>query len=139
MTNPLTGNWEEIDPTVSPIGFFNPREGISSMMGDITEARFTDSEADRGSDTYEIAGRLPASSLEPLMGNTVDEGLVDVELSIDARNLRLKTVRFIGQVLPSDRPDTVRVIALSRFNEPIDIVAPNIPGTGGVPNDTDTP
>lgn len=123
MTNPLTGKWQEIDAAVSPIGFFNPKQGISSMMSQVTDARFVAS----GPSVYRLTGRMPAASLEPLMGATVENGVVDVELEIDADSLHLKMARFLGQVNPTDTPETIRVVTLSRFNEPVNIEAPDIP------------
>ena len=37
MTNPLTGTWQEMDDTVSPLGFFNPTVGIAAMMLQLEE------------------------------------------------------------------------------------------------------
>jgi hypothetical protein len=123
MTNPLTGEWQEIDANVSPIEFFNPKEGISSVMDEVTEAVFDGSDQD----VYRITGNVPTGSLRALLGTTVDEGVVGIEMEIDAETLYLKQARFIGQVTPSDSPDTVRVVSLSKFNEPVSIEAPDIP------------
>ena len=123
MTNPLTGEWQEIDATVSPIQFFNPKEGVSSVLDEVTGAAFVASEPD----LYKLTGKVPVGSLEALMGATVEGGIVDIEVEIDAGSLHLKLVRFIGQVTLSDTPDTVRVVTLSRFDEPVTIEAPNIP------------
>ena len=123
MTNPLTGEWLEIDANVSPIEFFNPKEGISSVIAEVNEAVFYGSDPD----VYRIAGNVPASSLRALLGTTLDDGVVGIEMEIDAETFYLSQAKFIGPVTPSDDPDTVRIVKLSRFNEPVTIEAPDIP------------
>lgn len=123
MTNPLSGTWEKVDTQVTPIGFFNPREGIASMMGQIEQARFLDP-LPADSDILRIGGVLQAQALRPLLGNTLKEELVRVELRIERTSLRLLRAVFDGAVTPTDQPDTLRVITLSRFNEPVTIEPP---------------
>ena len=122
LTNPITGSREVVEATLSPVAFFKPDEGIITVMSSITEAKFQGSQ----DDVYRIVGRMPASALSALMGATVEDGLVDVDLEIQADSLLLTKVRFAGQVTPSDDPSTVRVVTLSKFDEPLAIEAPEI-------------
>ena len=122
LTNPITGSWEVVEATLSPVAFFKPDEGIITVMSSIAEAKFQGSQ----DDVYRIVGRMPASALSALMGATVEDGLVDVDLEIQADSLLLTKVRFAGQVTPSDDPSTVRVVTLSKFDEPLAIEAPEI-------------
>jgi lipoprotein LprG len=123
MTNPLSGTWEKVDTQVTPIGFFNPRQGIASMMGQITEAEFLDP-ITTGSNTLVIGGVLQAQALRPLLGNTLTTELVKVELHIERTSLRLLKAVFDGAVTPTDQADTLRVVTLTRFNEPVTIEPP---------------
>ncbi len=122
LTNPITGSWEVVEATVSPIAFFKPDEGIITVMSSITEASFQGSQ----DDAYRIAGRMPASALSALMGATVEDGMVDVDVEIQPDDFLLTKVRFAGQVTPSDDPTTIRVVTLSKFDEPVTIEAPEI-------------
>ena len=122
MTNPLTGVWEKVDPKVSPIAFFKPKEGFKLVMSSITEASFMEPSGE----IYSISGVMPPSSLAPLMGITKDDGLVDVELEIESDTFLLTRVRISGPVTPLDQPDTVRVVVLSKFDEPATIRAPDL-------------
>ncbi|MBM3948720.1 MAG: LppX_LprAFG lipoprotein [SAR202 cluster bacterium] len=123
MTNPLSGVWEKVDTQVTPIGFFNPREGIASMMGQITEAQFLDP-LPTNSDVFRIGGVLEARALRPLLGNTLTTELVSVELHIEQTSLRLLRAVFEGAVTPTDQPDTLRLVTMSGFNEPVTIEPP---------------
>ena len=120
MTNPITGQWEKVPPEISPLGFFNPRKGIASMMTRIEQASLL---PDSG-DVSRIIGRIPAEALAPLLGTTVKGTTVSVELTIDTDDLYLLKARFEGRVTPAEPDGTVRVITLSGFNEPITIEPP---------------
>ena len=41
MTNPLTGNWEASDASISPVGFFSPTRGIAEMMASLVGPTLT--------------------------------------------------------------------------------------------------
>ena len=120
MTNPLTGKWEGVPADVSPLGFFDPRRGISAMMLQISEASLLPGDLD----VHRIRGTLPAEALAPLLGTTVRGSTVDVEIAIDKSELYLIEAVFDGRVTPTESDGVVRVITLSRFDEPISIEAP---------------
>jgi len=120
MTNPLTGAWERLSSEVSPLGFFNPREGIASMMTRVRQVSLLDSDES----VYRLQGVLPVEALAPLVGKTVEGTLVDVEFTIESSSLHLLQVRFSGRVTPTEPDGTVRRIRLSRFGEPVTIEPP---------------
>ena len=66
MTNPLTGTWQEMDDTVSPLGFFNPTVGIAAMMLQLEEPQEVETDRD---DVHRLTGTLPAAALSPLLGS----------------------------------------------------------------------
>ena len=74
MTNPVTGVWEQVSTGVSPLGFFDPQEGIGSMMTQMRDAVLVS----RTPEEYRIDGILTSEELRPLLG-TVLAGL-DVEV-----------------------------------------------------------
>ena len=109
MTNPLTGAWQEMDDTVSPLGFFNPSVGIAAMMLQLEEAE----EAETGrDDVHRLTGTLPASALSPLLGSAIEDAYVDVELTIDAERHYLLEAIVSGRVIASDEEGIVRTIEL---------------------------
>lgn len=85
MTNPITGKWEIVPPEISPLGFFNPREGIASMMTVVEQAALLPD----GKGVYQISGRIPAEALAPLLGTTLKGTTVAVDLTIDVDDLYL--------------------------------------------------
>ena len=123
MTNPLTGKWESVPKEVSPLGFFDPGKGVVTMMSQIAAPILLEA----GEGVYRIAGTLPAEALAPLVGTTVEGVTVGVEVTIGADDLYLQRARFDGKLKETEDPDTVRVITLSRFNEPVAIEPPQLP------------
>ena len=120
LTNPLTRRWESVPREVSPLGFFNPRRGIAAMMFQVQGATMLPD----GEDVYRIKGSLPAKALAPLLGDTVEDATVTLELSLDAHRLYLLKAIVEGRVTPSEPDGTFREIRLSRFNEPVVIEPP---------------
>jgi hypothetical protein len=123
MTNPLTGQWEVAATSISPLGFFNPSQGITSMMSQVTGVHEVE-DGGGAPDAYVIGGSLPVEALAPLLGPTLGAVSVRVELTIDADRLHLLRVRVSGKVTQADADDVVRVITLSAFDEAITIDAP---------------
>ena len=121
MTNPLTGAWQEMDDTVSPLGFFNPTIGIAAMMLQLEDAEEVETGKD---DVLRLTGTLPAVALSPLLGTAIQDAYVDVDLTIDAERHYLLEAIVSGQVIPSDEDGIVRTIKLRDFGEPIVIEAP---------------
>ena len=122
MTNPLTGNWEASDASISPVGFFSPSRGIAEMMAQTQDVTLLDDGASDGA--YRLSGALPTTALASLVGPTLTDRTVDLELKIDSTTDYLLEVRFIGAVTPSDVVDAERVIVLSFFNEDVVIEPP---------------
>ena len=123
LTNPLTGKWEAIPQEISPLAFFNPRDGIASMMSQIREVTLTSDSVDE----YRIAGLVPAEALAPFLGKTLSSVSVSVELTIDRPSHRLREARLEGRVTSGEPDGTIRVITLSGFDEPLSIEPPAMP------------
>lgn len=120
MTNPLTDKWEIVPPEVSPLGFFDPRRGIAAIMSQVEQPSIVP-----GSDEkYRIEGRLPAEALRSLLGSALRDATVDVALTLDAEALHLLEAVIDGRVTSAEVNGVVRVITLSRFDEPFVIEPP---------------
>jgi lipoprotein LprG len=121
MTNPLTGAWESVPKEVSPLGFFDPQSGIGAMMTQVQNPTLLSS----GKDEIRVGGALPVEALKSLLGDAAQGTTVDSELTIDARTLFLTEAILRGRVTATEPDGVVRTITLSKFNQPLSIVAPN--------------
>ena len=113
ISNPLNDEWQVLQGQVSPLAYFDPALGISSMMSRVTNVavlKLHNSEV-------HIGGKLPASALAPLFGPTTDES-IDVELTIDLQKSYLTEVILKGRITATELDGMERTIELSNFNEP---------------------
>ena len=121
LTNPLSGEWEPIDADVSPLGFFNPRRGINVILA---EVHSVEEPPDVNGAVYTLNGSVPAKALESLLGPSIEGATVTARLVIDTDGYYLTEARVDGRVVPTDVEGVVRLLWLSRFNEPMTVEAP---------------
>jgi len=125
LTNPLTGVWEQIEPTVNLGGFFNTDEGMASLLEKMTEPQFmVDPSLD--SPNYQISGKLQSTLLDKLLGDTLEDETVAVEATINKETFHLTVIKFIGKAKVTDIDGTIRLVTMSKFNVPVEIEVPKI-------------
>ncbi len=121
MTNPLTGNWEEVPAEVSPLGFFDPQRGIGAMMTGLRGPTLVSEEGDE----FRIEGDLNALALRPLLGDAAQDGTVRVEVTLHKDTLYLKKAVIEGRATADEPDGVIRAITLSQYNQTISISAPD--------------
>ena len=121
MTNPLSGNWEEVPAEVSPLGFFDPQQGIGAMMTGLRNPTLTSKEGTE----FRIEGDLDVQALRPLLGAVAQDGIVRVEVRLDKDTLYLKKAVIEGRATASEPDGVIRTITLSSYNKSISIAAPD--------------
>lgn len=121
MTNPLSGNWEEVPAEVSPLGFFNPQQGIGAMMTGLRNPVLLSKDGTE----FRIEGDLEVRALRPLLGAVTQDGIVRVEVTLDKDTLYLKKAVIAGRATASEPDGVIRTITLSGYDESISITAPD--------------
>ena len=119
ILNPLTKEWQRVESEIGLLNFFDPQEGISSIMDSILDPQLIES----NDDSYIIRGEIPAPSLSPILGETTDND-VTVEISISRDSYLLTNVHVTGSLNKLDEDGLVRIIEISRFNQPLYITVP---------------
>ncbi|PKB60105.1 MAG: hypothetical protein BZY65_01810 [SAR202 cluster bacterium Ae2-Chloro-G2] len=119
ILNPLTKEWEKVESEIGLLNFFDPQEGISSIMDSMLDPQLIESNDDR----YIIRGEIPAPSFSPLLGETTDND-VTAEISISRDSYLLTNVRVTGRLNKLDEDGLIRIIEISRFNQPLYIAEP---------------
>jgi hypothetical protein len=71
-----------------------------------------------------VGGSLPVAALESILGSATDGTTVEAELTIDAKTLFLTEAILTGRVTATEPDGVIRTITLSKFNQPLTIVAP---------------
>ena len=121
MTNPLSGNWEEVPAEVSPLGFFDPQQGIGAMMTGLRNPTLASKEGDE----FRIDGELDVRALRPLLGDAAQDGTVRVEVTLHKDTLYLKKAVIEGRATAGEPDGVIRTITLSQYNQSISISAPD--------------
>ena len=122
MTNPLTGNWAEIDPADSPFSFLDPAKLVADVLRQISAPAYKTPPAATGD--LLITGSVPAEVLASLVGTVQGGSVLTVDLTLDRAAFTLKEARITGRLQPDDGPETVRVITFFGFGEQISIEPP---------------
>ena len=121
MTNPLSGEWHAVSSALNPLEFFDPSDGIADILAQVRDAALVSQDAGE----YRISGRLPATALAPLFGETAPQSGMNVTLTIDRAGPYLARARLEGRITPTEADGIVRTITLSEFDEPVDIAVPD--------------
>ena len=121
MTNPLSGIWENVPAEVSPLGFFDPQQGIGAIMTGIRNPTLASKEGDE----FRIDGNLDVQALRPLLGEAAQDGIVRVEVTLHKDTLHLKKAVIEGRATTDEPDGVIRTIILSQYNESVSITAPD--------------
>ncbi|MCH9010149.1 MAG: LppX_LprAFG lipoprotein [Chloroflexi bacterium] len=120
ISNPITGEWETVPAEVSPLGFFEPTRGVSEIMRRIESPRLISTD----DDSYTISGTIASEGLASLFGAVEEGNSIDIDVVIDATSLFLLEARLEGRITTLEEDGVIRIITLSRFNEPVVIESP---------------
>jgi hypothetical protein len=77
-----------------------------------------------GTRVYHLSGAVPAAAIVDMIGGQAVVELVGGELWVGADDFLVRQVRLQGAIAPAEKASVVRVLKLSRFNEPVTIEPP---------------
>jgi hypothetical protein len=122
MTNPLTGNWNQLHGDESPFSVFDPPGLISDILSEITTVQYV---ADSNSNQLPIRleGILPAFAMRNLVGGTDPDKILGYSMEIDSE-FRLLSVELTGVIRAGEETNVKRTIALDDFDVPATIESP---------------
>lgn len=122
ITNPLTGRWEEEQIVVSQ--FFDPAVGVTALMRAATEPRVTATEKIDGRNTHRIEAFVDSGSLTLFAANATPGRKMKARAWVGVDDPVLVRVEIEGAVSDSEPANLVRRLTLSKFDEAIQINAP---------------
>ena len=102
LKNPLTDGWQKIDVSTTPVALLSPSQGVLAVMGGITDV------VDEGREE--------------------DDGTVEAALWIGADDLLLRRIEVRGAVADGEPESALRIVDLSRFDEPVAVEPPEVSG-----------
>lgn len=123
LTNPLTGRWEKVPTRIASLQVLDAEHGVPSLLRQVVDPEKSTESLDSVK-TYHIKGKVPTSAFTDLTGGQPTDGLVDGEVWVGADDFLVRQVRLEGAIIAGDKATSVRVLKLSRFNDPISIEPP---------------
>ncbi|MBI4494585.1 MAG: LppX_LprAFG lipoprotein [Chloroflexi bacterium] len=124
LTNPLTGRWEKVPVKLAAPQLLHRERGVSNVLRKVADPQKIATETLDGARTYHLRGSVPASPIAQMVGGQPMGESVVGEVWVDADDFRVRQVRLEGAIGPGDKATTVRLLKLSRFDEPISIEPP---------------
>jgi hypothetical protein len=126
-TDPFTGKWTPITSVINPSTFADPQSGIGAILGQVQQpGSATDSSVD-GRRCWSITGKLSTQYIAGLVGSSPSSnGTVDTTVCIGKSDHLPYQIQLKGKAIQDDTDQTMRTIKFSKFNEEIDIKAPQL-------------
>jgi hypothetical protein len=128
LKNPLTDGWQKIDVSTTPVALLSPSQGVLAVMGGITDVVEEGREEVDGTTLVQVSGRVDAADVAPLVAVTPGEGTVEAALWIGADDLLLRRIEVRGAVADGEPESALRIVDLSRFDEPVAVEPPEVSG-----------
>jgi lipoprotein LprG len=124
LKNPLSGAWQAIDVTTTPVALLDPSQGVLGVMEGIADPVDEGTEEIDGVTLRRISGTASAADVAPLVAVKPSEGEVPVTLWIGDEDGLLRRIEVSGPVAENEPDEALRVVEVSRFDEPVTIEPP---------------
>ena len=121
LRDPLTQKWQVIPRGTNPFDFLDPDKMISSILKGLSEPNLL---ADEGS-FFKIAGQLATTSFDYIFQDPVNEQ-VNITIWIDSSSFVITRIEIVGKISESDPNNIIRVLEISKYNQVLEIVTPEI-------------
>ncbi len=127
ISDPVSGAWQSVPALYLPFnvrGFGETLAGIARAVESPTLST-TASGTVNGRRVVVFTGALKSESLTGLISTATTGKRVNATLTVDYESGELRTAVLAGQVTDTDAPDVVRVLTVSDFDKPVEIVVPS--------------
>lgn len=128
LKNPLSGTWQSIDVSATPVALLDPAQGVLGVMQRVEDPADAGAEDVGGVTLRKVTGTAAASDVAPLVGVSPSDRQVPVTLWIGEEDFLLRRIEVRGPVAEGEPDDAQRIVEVSRFDEPVTIEQPE--GTG---------
>ena len=124
MTNPFSRQWQPLPKGTTISAIFDPAAGIQAVARSLQEVRLAGVEKVGGDNTYLLEGKVDSGVLEAA-APIAEPGLtVNVKVWVDVEEYTIRQVRLEGPFAPGEPENIVRILYLSKFDEPVSIEPP---------------
>ena len=124
MTNLLSGEWGQVSMASVPVNFRNLGQTLADITKAIKAPVLVGSERLGDRETHHIKGTIQSEELSGLVPGASQEFTVNLDIWLDQADKLLVQAVILGKVLPTDIPNSRRLLILDDFDVPVDITAP---------------
>lgn len=124
LRNPLTSTWQKVDVSTTPLALLDPSKGVLAVMRGIADPVDEGLEEVDGVELRKVTGTAAAADVAPLVAVQASDGDVPVTLWLGPDDRVLRRIEVNGPVAEGEPDDSLRVVVLSRFGEPVTIERP---------------
>lgn len=128
LENLLSGTWQTVDVSTTPVALLDPAGGVLGVMSEVADPTDEGTEDVDGVTLRRISGTVPAADVAPLFAVTASDRDVPVTLWIGDDDHLARRIEVKGPIADGEPDDALRVVEISRFDEPVTIEQPE--GTG---------
>jgi hypothetical protein len=123
LTNPLTGEWEELEPGTgfNPAVIFDPEIGWRAILLSLLEPAYEGGATVDGRALWLVRGTIPPEQIATLTAGLVEPQSVRVDLYVAPADDLLRRVEFATE---GEDGRSEWVITLAQFDEPVTVEAP---------------
>ena len=116
--------WQALPPGTLAINFLNINGSIADALASLHNLDLADGGSLDGAPVYLLTGVADSTSMRGLVPGAPEGETLHFEVWAGRDDYLVRRVRLTGRLLAADPPDIVRVLELSRFDEPVSIEPP---------------
>ncbi|MFQ5875346.1 MAG: LppX_LprAFG lipoprotein [Dehalococcoidia bacterium] len=124
LTNPFTRRYEDLSDVITPGGFFDPAEGVGSVIREAKNVSVLAEESLEGVSVFHLSGEVQSEELKPISGSAVEGHTLKAELWVGTEDFLVHKLTLKGRITQDETEDITRTILISAFDEPVTIEAP---------------
>ncbi len=124
MTNPFSREWQPLPAGTTISAIFDPAAGIQAVARSLQDVRVTGMEKVDGENTYVLEGTVDSGILKAAVPIAEPGLTVGVKLWISTNDYTMRQIRLEGPFAPGEPENIVRILVLSKFDEPVSIEPP---------------
>jgi hypothetical protein len=124
MTNPFSHEWQSLPEGTTISAIFDPAAGIQAVASSLQGVSVAGVEKVGGDNTYLLEGQVDSGVLKAA-APIAEPGLtVNVKIWVGVDDYNIRQVRLEGPLAPGEPDNIVRILILSKFDEPVSIEPP---------------
>jgi hypothetical protein len=124
VQDPTSQKWQSIAAEYSPVGKVNLNAGAIQILEQITQPTYDGVEKVDGVECYRIKGSVAASAVASIAGVVTTSQDFAAKLWVGTEDSLVRRIELVGAASADEDVKTLRVIVLSKFDEPVTISPP---------------